>query len=552
MANLCWLPIQCNNVMSKKVWIVFIGCIILGFALRFWQLGLVPSSPDWDEAALGYNAYSLLHTGRDEYGNFLPVVLRSFNDYKPALYAYLSIPPVAIFGLNVFAVRFASSFLGIATVIATFFLVKELFKRNDIALIVAFLLAISPWHIQFSRVAFETNAGLFCNVFGALFFIKGFKNPFLFVLSLIFFALSLYAYQSEKIFTPLLLASFIVIYKKNLFLVKKRYIFLSIIICIIVLTPFIFYTLTNKDVFARAKGVSIFSESQIIDQSAKALDQDGKNKDVVGMLIDNRRFVFARTIIGNYISHFSPNWLFITGDIERHHAPGMGLLFLWEFPFVIIGMYRLFFENLDKKTKMVIFSWFFFAPVAASVTSGVPHAVRTFNFLPMFQIFTTFGIIAVFKKIETLDKKLVNVFFLLFCSVLIFNLVYYLDQYFVQQNYYYQKSWQYGYKDAVAHVGELEGNYKKIIVSNTGNMDQSYIFFLFYKQYSPALYQQSEAENHSFGKFIFRPFDWKKNPPESNVLYVGNPDDVSSLLNAKFRYTIVDSVGDKLIEIVGT
>ena len=172
--------------MNKKV-LIILGLILFTAAiLRLWDFGKVPISPDWDEVALGYNAYSLLHTGRDEYGKFLPIVLRSFDDYKPALYAYFSIPAVALFGLNTFAVRLPSAVFGVLAVIATYFLVKELFKTNPIseilnpkqiqntkykilntemiALLSAFLLAISPWHIQFSRVAFEANVGVALNV----------------------------------------------------------------------------------------------------------------------------------------------------------------------------------------------------------------------------------------------------------------------------------------------------------------------------------------------------------------------------------------------------
>jgi 4-amino-4-deoxy-L-arabinose transferase-like glycosyltransferase len=146
--------------MRKKIVYIILGFIVLvAIVLRFYQLGHIPPSPDWDEVALGYDAYSIIHTGRDEFGKFLPVVLRSFDDYKPALYAYLTIPTVYLFGLTVWAVRIPSAIFGVISVIATFYLVKELFKRNDLALVSSFLLAISPWSIQFSRVAFEANVG---------------------------------------------------------------------------------------------------------------------------------------------------------------------------------------------------------------------------------------------------------------------------------------------------------------------------------------------------------------------------------------------------------
>src|SRR5258707_180293 len=144
--------------MKSKI--LFLFCIvILAAVLRLWQLGGVPASIDWDEAALGYNGYSILLTGHDEYGSFLPIVLRSFGDYKPALYAYFTIPFIKLFDLNASAVRMTSAIAGILAVLITYFLVKELFSKglfsnlkdsaSSLALLSALLLAISPWHIQF-------------------------------------------------------------------------------------------------------------------------------------------------------------------------------------------------------------------------------------------------------------------------------------------------------------------------------------------------------------------------------------------------------------------
>ena len=156
--------------------LLFFSIIFIASILRLWQLGVVPPSPDWDEAALGYNAYSVLKTGRDEYGTWFPLSLRSYDDYKPPLYMYLTVPSVALFGLETWAVRLPSAIAGILAVIGTYYFVKELFRKDAIAYVCALLLAISPWHIQFSRIAFESNAGLSLNILWVLFFIKGLKR----------------------------------------------------------------------------------------------------------------------------------------------------------------------------------------------------------------------------------------------------------------------------------------------------------------------------------------------------------------------------------------
>jgi len=391
--------------MNKKIFIFLTFIIIIASILRLWQLGKVPSSPDWDEVALGYNAYSILQSGRDEYGKFLPIILRSFDDYKPALYAYLVMPSISVLGLNVTAVRLPSAIFGILTVLAVFFLVRELFKKNNIALLTTFLLAISPWHIQFSRVAFEANVGVALNAFGILFFLKAFKKPWFLLLSALMLGLSLHTYQSEKVFVPLLIAILIYAFRKEFFSIRKKYIYTSLIIFTIICLPLILFTLTNKDALSRAKTVSIFSNSSIIQANTEKLVRDRVNNDILGLFLDNRRVEFAKYVVNGYLSHLDINWLFIKGDIARHHAPGMGLMYLVELPFLLIGIYMLIFGNFDKAVKLFMALWFLIVPIPASITNDVPHAVRTINFLPILQILT-----ANFK----FPNKISNIFFFFF------------------------------------------------------------------------------------------------------------------------------------------
>lgn len=543
--------------MNKKTFLFLIAIIFLGAVLRFWQLGKVPPSPDWDEAALGYNAYSILTTGRDEYGTFLPVVLRSFDDYKPALYSYLSMPFIKVFGLNIVSVRLPSATLGVLTIIAVFFLVKEIFRKNSIALLSSFLLAISPWHIQFSRIAFESNVGLSLNIFWIFIFLKSFKKYWLLVPASFIAGINLYTYQSEKVFTPLLIIVFLGIFRRQLLAIPKKYLAFAFFVGIIVVLPMLTYILTNGNALARAKGVSVFSDSttNLSEQSRKLL-VDKKNNDLLGLVLDNRRIEYAKSIIFGYISHFDFNWLFITGDQARHHAPHVGLLYLWELPFLLIGIYSFLFGNIEKKYKLLIFSWFLIAPIPASVTGGVPHAVRTLNFLPTFQIFTAYGIITTLFYLNNKKNIYQKILILIFGIFSLFNFAYYLNQYFVQQNYFNSGDWQYGYEKAVLFIEKNQDKYSKIVVSNQDPMDQSYMFFLFYLKYSPALYQEETKsssggfrENHKFGKYEFRPIKWDVENKAKSVLYAGRGEDFPSGVKKIFEVRYLN--GSSAISVVG-
>lgn len=563
----------------KKNWVLIIltGIVVIAAVLRLWQLGNVPPSPDWDEVALGYNAYSIIHTGRDEYGKFLPVILRSFDDYKPALYSYLAIPSIIIFGLNTFAVRLPSAVFGIISVIAVYFLVKELFKdklktenlklknifnTEILALLSSFFLAISPWSLQFSRVGFETNVGSALNILAALFFLKGLKKPIYLVFSALFAAFAIYTYQSEKVFLPLLVLALALIYRRQLFSVPRRYIVSAIIAGFIVVLPMVFYISTNKEALLRVKGTSIFSnQTEILKNSITKIERDGKNHDTLGLILDNRRIVYAKTIVAGYISHFDLNWLFIKGDLSRHHAPNMGLLYLFELPLVLLGIYLLIFGKFDRKAKLFVFSWFLLAPLPASITTGVPHAVRTMNFLPTWQIFSAIGLVGIIQLLSNIKLKILNLKILYIVGILyfmfaVFNFIFYLDQYFVQQNYYTSKDWQYGWKETVAEVQKVQGKYKEVIVSSSEPLDEAYMFFLFYLKYSPSTYQKigvntsgGFAEIHSFGKYTFRPINWKIDSEKTGVLLVGPPTEIpNGVTTVKTVYYLN---GEPAIRIVG-
>ena len=138
--------------------LLMVGILVVASLLRITKLSSNPPSLYWEEAALGYDAYSIMKTGHDYHGNRLPIVaFPSFGDYKPSLYFYTLIPSLLVFGLSDFAIRFPSALAGIGAVLLLFYLARELNFSNQVSLLGAFILAISPWHIQFSRAAFEVN-----------------------------------------------------------------------------------------------------------------------------------------------------------------------------------------------------------------------------------------------------------------------------------------------------------------------------------------------------------------------------------------------------------
>ena len=122
--------------MTKKYSNILLGLIILvAFFLRFYKVTSIPPSLNWDETSIAYNAYSILKTGKDEWGQVMPLHFKSFGEYKLPAQIYASIPGIAIFGLNELGVRITPVVYGTLTVLFLYFLVEELFKKKTISFI---------------------------------------------------------------------------------------------------------------------------------------------------------------------------------------------------------------------------------------------------------------------------------------------------------------------------------------------------------------------------------------------------------------------------------
>ncbi len=530
----------------RKHWMI-LAILLIASVLRLWQLGNIPPSPDWDEAALGYNAYSILKTGRDEYGTFLPLSLRSFDDYKPPLYMYLTVPSVAVFGLNVWSTRLPSAIMGVLSVFGTYLLIRELIEDKDtkrkryLPLIGALLLAISPWHIQFSRIAFEANIGVSLNIWVLYFFFLSLRKPWWVAATAVLSGLGLYAYHSERIFLPLILLILGGIYRKHLWKYKKQF-GMALVLGAITVAPLVPVTF-NKTALTRLQGTSsLADQTGLLARSVLKLERDQKVGDKFGELFDNRRLVWVQTLANGYLSHYSIKWLFLTGDNPRHHAPDMGLMYLFELPFWFYGMYLVF--KRGGKIALFLFGWFFVVPIAASPTTELPHAIRTLNFLPVMQIFTAFGMYEICSKFKVKSSKFnLKYLFIIFYSLfIILNIIFYLHMYFGHMNREFSQSWQYGYKQAVEYAEEHKGEYTKIVVSI--KLEQPHMFFLFYTAYDPKKYLTEggtssggfEEIRNAFDIYEFRSIHWDSENHDGSTLYIGTPKEIPAANKEKIDY----------------
>ncbi len=548
--------------MKKRIHTYYKILIVLGIAivLRFWQLGAVPISPNWDETALGYNAYSIARTGRDEYGTFLPLSIRSFDDYKPPLYVYLTVPSVALFGLSPWSTRLPAAIVGVLAVCGTYVLTKKILSYSQLAeksvenisLLSALLLAISPWHLQFSRAAFEAGIGISINIWAVYFFLRGLKQNRFWYVSAFLFALSLYAYHSQRIFAPLLLGLLLWTFWKEVWKHSKKQTVMAICVGIITVTPLVPVFL-SPTTFTRLRGTSaIADETLLLAPSVQKLEVAQKTHDIIGEIANNRRIIFAKTILDGYLRHFSLGWLFIRGDNARHHAPAFALMYLVELPFLLYGLYVT--TRTGGKVSKVVLGWILISPIAASPTTELPHAIRTLVVLPMLQIVVAMGI---YRAWQVIGKRSTPVKYSavgLFAITWIFMIANYLDLYFIHQNIEFSQFWQYGYKDAVGYTQEYRSVYKKIVVST--KLEQPHMFFLFFLKYDPEKYLAeggtssggfAEVKNR-FDIYEFRPIHWENENKDGTTLFIGSSSEIPTGNKKTIRYqngTVAMQIADR-------
>ena len=522
--------------LKTKYFLILV--LLIAIFLRFWNLGGVPPSASMDEASIGYNAYSILKTGLDEFGQVPLISQRGYDDYRRSTYLFLVSPSVGIFGLNAFSIRLPAAVLSVLTVFATYYIMLLLFTKrlpqaNILALLASFLLAISPWHIYISRLGHESNACLSFFIFGVLSFLLGEKrkNWMLIFLSMIFFTLSMVSYYSGQAFIPLFVAALVFIFRKSLIsmISKNRKILLPFIILGIFLIP-IFLNIFSPNSLIRFQGTSVFlSDPQRSINNAIKRANALENKDYLGVLVYNRRVLMVRQFSEAYLSHFNPKWLFFNSGKEPHKVPNLGVLYLLELPFILLGIF-VFLRNqdVDERLKKLLIIWFFLSPIPAALATQAPHAMRSYNFLPTWQIFSAFGIW--YSLFRPTKQKIILISFFVVFSLL--NLSLFYKNYFGVFPKEQSDSFHYAMSKAVPYVLKHQEDYYKIVFSNQDNLYQSYMVFLFHSKYDPLLYRKQGgtisggfAENHRFGKYEFRPIQSVKK--EKGVLYVGNASDFS-------------------------
>ncbi len=507
------------NFKNNKKFIigVLIMVVILAACLRFYKLGQVPPSLSWDEAAVGYNAWTITQFGRDEWGKIMPLIFKSFEDDKHPIHIYLTAISVGILGPSDFSVRFPAAIFGILNVILLYFLGKQFFDNKYIGLIAGFFLAISPYNIHFSRFNHELNFVIFFFMLGLLFFLKGIKSKNIWLpLSFLSFGITLFSYHSAKIVVPPIILLLITFYYKDLLKMKKQF-----LISIGILVFFIVLMVVNPALLgiARVKQTA-FSKSDIEKTNTF---QNTKNETLGILEIIGRQYLF----------HFSPQYLFISGDKNpRLSSQGSGEFYKIDALFLLVGLFSLLWKK--NKRSLIVLLWAFLAPIPASLVNEAPHAARAMFTTGSWHLVAAFGFLSIINLLK--NPKIRAITLIIFLGILFYEVFGYLRYYYGEYAKRYAIEWQYGMEQVVDYLKDHDGYFQVFV---TDARSQPYIFFLYYLKYPLDRFlqevqyndTQSRSSNlvYSFDKYRFGFWNSAESSPNPGVLYVLTPSEYDGL-----------------------
>lgn len=495
--------------MKSKALIIFI--LLIGFLCRFLFTNQLPPSLNWDEVSHGYNAYSILKTGKDEWGISFPTIFRCFGDFKLPLYIYLSIPSVYIFGLNQFSIRLLSIVAGSITPLVIFLILKKITKQKNIIPIIGLLVtSLSPGLIFLSRIALEANLFmlLFCLSVYFLITKKYFWSSFI-------YGLSLFTYNSSRVLLPFYLISLLYFLIKEKFNLKKFYVFL----------PFIFFVSLAVFQTLQQSGQARYQWVSILDSGS--INRINELRQTYPRFLVNKVTYFTFTAGKNYLNHFNPNFLFFNGGSHYQFSiPRFYIISPLFIPFLLLGLIFILKNIKQKEFQLILFFWLV-SPLPSSITRDAPHILRSIIFIPITITIISLGFIYLAKKHPKIS------FIYLLITLLIGQ--YFFWPKYINYNKEYSSSWQYGYQQAVNFIKEKYDEYPQIVF--TKKYGEAHEFVLFYWPWNPSLYQNDKNLNwdyhanwywvNGFDKFKFIN-DWEIKDETKNLnsktLLITSPD----------------------------
>ncbi|OIO26169.1 hypothetical protein AUJ14_02600 [Candidatus Micrarchaeota archaeon CG1_02_55_22] len=454
--------------MKRARLVLFLLAVLTlaGLAARFYGLSQAHSL-NQDEALGAYDAYSLLLTGKDSWGQATPILFREYGMYVNQFQSYFALPFVALLGLTEEAARVPWALWGALVAIAVFILGKELYGEKA-GLAAALFAAFSPYLLTASRMALPSNLVHFPVAAAIALFAIGLRKPKLLPFSALFFGIAANTYGTLTAFVPLFLAPAALIYRKELLRDKKQ-LLLAVIVLAAFALPLAHAHLSNPASNAYYSQVSVFDTESYYNANHDA---------------------FPQSLASNFLSYFTPSVLTCTPQSEPYSCLLPPEILLLALAGAVIILYN------TRKDKRALLPLLWIAAAALSVSFFYPagNARRYSHALPAFLVLAGIGASWMYVQATTNKRKALRGLALLalaivlavFISTTITALEFNHSTYPLQYDYLHQPGW----KQAVLYA-ESHPEYDYVFL--TPNSNQAYAYVLFYTKYSPEQFQQQST-----------------------------------------------------------
>lgn len=514
------------RVLEKHKLLIII--LLVASFLRLYALGRVPVSLFGDELDVGYHAYSILKTGKDYSGNSWPLHFQSLAEYRTPLYIYSVVPTVALFGISPLGVRLPAAIFGIISIWGLYLLVKEFSKNEKLALISAAVLTLPPWHIQYSRAAFEVTLMLALLLFGLYIFFRALKEGKYLWISTALLTLTPLVYSTAKLFAPALVLFLFLVWRKEVFAMSKKYLLWALFVGIIVGAPTVYSTLFGGGT-QRFGYISVFTDptvatdidaARLMDAHVRGAKGLGLQPDIQDRLMHNKGASWIEVISKNILKAYSFDFLFISGDPNlRHSINGVGQFFYIETIALVVGLILFFSKYKERRVKWLIGFWLLFGVLPSAITRiGGNHATRLILILPPLVFLIAYGLVAGFEALKHNPRR---IFALAYIFIFITELVYYQHYYWVHNPWDSERWWHSGFKESFSAVDKASDDYSRIFLSMAG--EPVWIFFAGWNQYPPKSWHEGfpfeKIDVDGFGEISFIDKYFFGSPNEEGGIY---------------------------------
>jgi 4-amino-4-deoxy-L-arabinose transferase-like glycosyltransferase len=447
--------------------------IAVAALLRLAWLGSLPAGLSHDEVVKGYDAWSVLHTGRDQYGERFPLVFRGIGDQREALMPYLIAAGEAVLGPTDLAVRLPAALAGIALVGALFLLGREAYGARA-GLVAAALLAISPWHVQVSRLAFRAGLLPLTTVLGLWLFLRALRRGRGMFIAGLVIGLGLHTYLAARMFLPLLLVGLVAIYHRSLWRCAgpdARWWRRPIV-------PL----MAGVGVMALPLAVwGLLHPAEFIGHAAESAGHGGPLQQVADAL-------------GRYGAYVGPRHLLTAGDPYPVPSTGrFGLLYWPVLPFVLIGLVRLAVRR--SRADLLLLWWLATYPIPSALTRGShPDWLRAACGIGVWELIAGCGVIAALDWLRArVPPMALRTGGVTLAALIAVNAGWFFWDY--TQRFPDRAAWAFtdGAREAVRLTAALEGGYDRVVLP--AQVPAVHDVYLFYSRYDPGQLHRDALED---------------------------------------------------------